>query len=137
MITTAIVVPSAVIFLSAFCMFGENVAMRFAMLDDQLCECDWQLFPPAIQRMLITVLANTQRTSTIIGYGNIECTRERFQIVNGVFIGIVSNSIQFNSITHFSDWSKHLFVLYGPSSDRLGIVFFYFGRLQNHKYAFF
>lgn len=81
MIPTAIVAVSTTICLFAFCMFGENLAEQFDMLDVKLYQCDWFLFPIDIQRMLITLMSNTQQPAAIIGYGNIECTRETFKRV--------------------------------------------------------
>lgn len=107
MIITAIIVASALIFLSAFCMFGENVTMRFDRLDDNLYQCNWYLLPIGMQRMLITVMANTQRTAAIIGYGNFECTRERLQIVNRISIDFKLNKmIKFSSIQFKCSFSR-------------------------------
>lgn len=81
------IIPAAIVALSAFlcmfalCMFGENLAGQFNALDDALSQCKWYLFPIDVKRMLITLMSNTQQTVALLGYGNIECTRDTFKNV--------------------------------------------------------
>lgn len=81
-IATGIVAVSAAAILFSFCMFGESLANQFDELDLRFYQSiDWYLFPMGIQRMLVTVMSNTQRPTVILGYGNVECTRDTFKTV--------------------------------------------------------
>lgn len=64
-----------------YCESGQRVTNRFSEFHNELCRCDWHLFPIEVQRMLVIVMSNTQQPTTIQGYGNIMCTRNSFKKV--------------------------------------------------------
>lgn len=98
MIVAAIVIVSVCTVLFLFCMFGESLTEQFSMLDEKLNQSiDWYLFPIGVQRMLLTVMSNTQQSVTIRGYGNIECTRDTFKAVGGdLHIRMIAKPLEFN-----------------------------------------
>lgn len=100
-IATVIVAVSASIFLFSFCMFGESLTNQFDVLDDKLYQCSWYSFPIGIQRMLITLMSNTQHPATITGYGNIECTRDTFKTVNMGSVYLLNSQIYLKFILWF------------------------------------
>lgn len=65
----------------AACNFGDMLTYQFEIIDRELCRCDWYLCPMDVQRLILIVSANTQRSPTIIGFGNISCTRDSFKNV--------------------------------------------------------
>lgn len=58
------------------------VTNQFEKFEDSLSRCNWYLFPIEMQKMFNIVTANAQQTMTIRGFGNIECNRETFKVVN-------------------------------------------------------
>ena len=64
-----------------FCAFGEMVTHQFNVFDDELCQCDWYLFPIEMKRMMIIFMVNTQQPAIIQGFANTVCTREAFKKV--------------------------------------------------------
>lgn len=64
-----------------FCELGEQVTSRFEQFNDELDQCCWYLFPIDLQRMIPTVMANTQDNTIIHGFGNTLCTRLSFNKV--------------------------------------------------------
>lgn len=72
--------PFAVVFI--FCEFGEKVSTQFQYFNDELCKCDWYLLPIEMQRILLTVMTNSQQPIFIQGYGNTLCIRYSFNKVN-------------------------------------------------------
>lgn len=63
------------------CECGQNVTLQFEKFSNTLSQCKWYFLPIELQRMLITVMINTQHPTYIQGYGNIECTRYSFKKV--------------------------------------------------------
>lgn len=62
------------------CDFADDVTDRFYR--SNICEhCDWYKFPCEVQRLLPIIINNTQSSVVIKGFGNIDCTRERFKQV--------------------------------------------------------
>lgn len=61
------------------------VTDQFEMFKDELCLCDWYLFPIDVQRMLIVAMANAQQRTYIQGYANTLCARITFKQVCIVF----------------------------------------------------
>lgn len=51
----------------------------WSICNDKLYQCNWHLFPIEIQRMLVIVMTNTQRPSTVHGFANTFCTRDAFK----------------------------------------------------------
>lgn len=88
-ILLAMLVLSAV-FNVIFCEFGELVADQFEIFNDAIIQSNWYLAPIQIQKMLIIVMANSQRPTLIRGYGNILCVRETLKKVKPLFIVLFS-----------------------------------------------
>lgn len=65
-------------FILAICEPGERVKYHFGKFYDELCRCDWNLFPLDVQRIYLTFLLQTQRPIIIKSYAGIQCTRETF-----------------------------------------------------------
>lgn len=65
-----------------FCEFGERVCSEFNVFNEELCRCDWYLFPLEMQKMLLIILSSTQQPASIQGYANTQCTRDAFKSVN-------------------------------------------------------
>lgn len=65
------------------CELGETVTSQFELLNDELYQCDWYLFPVRMQQMFVTFMKCTQQTVLIRGYGNTltQCTRETYKKV--------------------------------------------------------
>lgn len=64
------------------CDYGEFLVHRFDMIVEELCKCDWYLFPLSMQRILIVVITNSHQSTAIRGYGNVTCTRETLKMVH-------------------------------------------------------
>lgn len=64
-----------------FCEFGEMVTNQFDLFDYELWQREWHLLPMKLQRMLILIMANTQKTTQIQGYANTLCARTAFKEV--------------------------------------------------------
>lgn len=75
-----------------WCECGKMVNTQFALFDHELWQCSWYLFPNDMQQMLAFVMANTQDPAVLLGFGNIECTRDTFKRVICLFISIRSFS---------------------------------------------
>lgn len=67
--------------LGFFCEFGEMVTNQFELFDVELWQCDWYFFPMKLQRMLVLIMTNTQKTTQIQGYANTLCSRSAFKEV--------------------------------------------------------
>lgn len=63
------------------CHLGENVTYNFNVFNEELCRCDWYLFPNEMQRVFLIVLSGAQQPIVIQGYANIVCTHETFKKV--------------------------------------------------------
>lgn len=65
------------------CELGEIVANQYGVLDFELYQCDWYLFPCQMQQMFVIFMSYTQRPVLIQGYGYslVQCTRENFKKV--------------------------------------------------------
>lgn len=64
------------------CEYGQMVSTRFEEVDEKIYQSDWHLFPRQIQRMLPTIINNTQQPVIITGFANVEYTRETFDSVS-------------------------------------------------------
>lgn len=64
-----------------FSEFGEMLSEQFALFNDVLNQCKWYQLPLPMQRMLMIVMANAQRTTKILGFGNLFCRRIAFKKV--------------------------------------------------------
>lgn len=80
-ITSLLIFSWALLIILFWCEFGKIVCEKFAVFDHELWQCKWYLFPIEMQRMLVIFMSNTQDQATLLGYGNIECTRDTFKRV--------------------------------------------------------
>lgn len=96
-----------------FCSCGGMVTTRFNTFDDELYQCQWYALPMEAQQLLMIFMANTQKPTTIRGYGNVVCSRRTFQRVN--------------IIRWCSEYSAHIYLLIRHYHIRFHIipVFFY------------
>ena len=63
------------------CECGEMLTTRFNELGDQLCQCNWYLFPVEMQRMFVIVVVDAQQPTIIRGFDNAPCARDTFKKV--------------------------------------------------------
>lgn len=75
------------------CEFGEMITNEFEMFDNEFGQCNWYRFPIEIQRMFVTVTANTQQPEILQAFGNTPCTREIFKKVRTFNIDIVFDCV--------------------------------------------
>lgn len=71
-------------FIFFVCEFGEMCRNEFDMFNDAIGYCKWYSLPMEIQRMIVILMANSQRSTTIHGCGNISCTRIACKKVNNI-----------------------------------------------------
>lgn len=64
------------------CEFGGMVTDRFEKFYDDLCQCNWYLYPMEIQRIYLIFMVNAQQPTMIQGFANIVCTREYYKKVH-------------------------------------------------------
>lgn len=67
--------------LFAVCELGERTGNIFIELDYEIGQLDWYLFPMNIQKMLPTLMANSQKPVVFNCFGSVACTRWQFQKV--------------------------------------------------------
>lgn len=63
------------------CTFGDLLTHQFNVFNDELCMCNWYLFPIDLQRMLLIFIINTQQPAIIHGFADTVCTRDAFKQV--------------------------------------------------------
>lgn len=63
------------------CELGEMVTNQYELLDDELCQLDWYLFPIEMQRSLVIFMSFTQQPAMIRGFANVRCGRDTFKKV--------------------------------------------------------
>lgn len=83
-------------FLFFICEFADMVNNQFNQFNETVSYCEWYLLSIELQRLIIVLMANTQRQTTIHGYGNIVCTRVAFKKVNIDFFHCESITIESN-----------------------------------------
>lgn len=88
----------SVVILGIACNCGEMVSNRFEIIHDALCRCDWYLWPIDLQQIILIVLANTQRSTIVYGFGNVECSRESFKKVK---LGVAPYQYQYHFQSDF------------------------------------
>lgn len=66
--------------------FASEIIQRFSNayeeIDNEIGQLDWYLLPMKIQRMLPTIMANTQQPTCIKCFGSSTCSRETFKKVS-------------------------------------------------------
>lgn len=68
--------------LFVYCEIGERINSFFGEINDDFYELEWENFPLSIQRMMPTVLINTQQPVQLEAFGNFPCTRLTFKDVS-------------------------------------------------------
>lgn len=109
----------SLILILLLCELGETVANQYALLNDELCQCDWYLFSVEMQQLLLTFMSFSQQPVTIRGYGNTQCIRETFKKVKSNCRKIYKNQLSYHFIKWFLllDDSCKWLVFYGASSN--------------------
>lgn len=64
-----------------FCEIGENINSRFDQILDEINQCDWYLFPTAMQKMLPIIIQHAQQPVVLRAFGSANCTRDAFKTV--------------------------------------------------------
>lgn len=64
-----------------YCEFAERVTAGFDEICDMICDLQWYLFPKEIQKMMLTIIVNSQEPVTMQGFANCSCSREQFKKV--------------------------------------------------------
>lgn len=78
----------SIVFIFLICENCGQVTLKFEMINDTLCQCNWYLFSNEMQKMLVIVMINAQEPTMIHGFFETPCTRESFKKVN-IFSSIV------------------------------------------------
>lgn len=66
------------------CELGERLTDHFNEISIGIFQCDWYIFPIDVQKMFLIVLLNAQTPITIRGFGNLNCTRDKFKDVSSL-----------------------------------------------------
>ena len=106
------------------CEYGQMVTTRFEDIDEAVYQSEWHSFPDKIQRILPTIINNTQQLVIISGFCDVEYTRETFDSVSwtltnnwfSIFLYNHLAMICFFSLStealatswHFDNWSTKL-----------------------------
>lgn len=64
------------------CEIGQRVKSEFIKFDEEISQLDWNFLPMKIQRMLPTIIINTQQPLEILCFGSTPCDRETFRKVS-------------------------------------------------------
>lgn len=81
------------------CELGEKVTHQFNVFHEELCNCDWLLFPIEIKRIYLLVLFGAEQPAVIQGYAQTTCTRTTFKKVRiMVFLGRFGQKIDIGEI---------------------------------------
>ena len=72
----------AIVMVFFACEIGERFSHAFDEIDDDIEQFDWNLFPMKIQRLLVTLMINTQQPFEIMCFGSTACIRETFKRVS-------------------------------------------------------
>lgn len=86
------------------CEFGQQLTIRFISFDEAISQSAWYSFPIEMQRIFLITIANTQQVAFFKSYGNIQCTRESFEMVRAH----ASNSSR--TILFYSNWILPFFL---------------------------
>lgn len=63
------------------CEIGQRFSNAYEKIDDQTGELNWYMLPMEIQRMLTTIMINTQQPIFVKCFGSTACSRETFKKV--------------------------------------------------------
>lgn len=64
-----------------FCDFGDHVTQGFEDVEMELNQLPWYLFRLNVQKNMPTIIALTQKTVLIKGFGSAHCNRETLKLV--------------------------------------------------------
>lgn len=76
----------------AFCELGHTVTSQFDAFEWELEQTKWFLFESKLQQIYLIFLAIAEQSTTINGYGNIECVRVSLKrVISHVHISVERN----------------------------------------------
>lgn len=106
-------VVCAIALIFAFCEGMQRFINAFDELNDALIQLHWYRYPIRIQRMLIPLMMNAQKSVKIAFFGSISGNREQFKKVRNCEVLILhssTNDIDFFRFVlfDFSRWSIRL-----------------------------
>lgn len=64
------------------CETGQGLTYEFIKFDNEINQMDWNFLPIKVQRLLPTIMINTQQPLEILCFGSTACGRETFKKVN-------------------------------------------------------
>lgn len=64
------------------CELGERFSNTLDGVDDLVGQLNWYLLPIEFQRMIPTIMINTQKPVVLKCFGSISCSRDQFKKVN-------------------------------------------------------
>lgn len=73
------------LFVTLLCELGEMITSEYDKVDKLLLTSKWYEFPIKMQRMLVMMTVNAQKSVSIRVYGNIVCKRTTLKKVNKVW----------------------------------------------------
>lgn len=115
------------VLLSIFCDFGQTLTDHFELLEAELYNCKWYLFPFEMQELFRFAMMNVQQLVAIQGFGNIEVSRETskkvkkwvnvsIQYILPIVHSLLNKSFIFiRSFLPISDIQENIFVLHDTS----------------------
>lgn len=66
------------------CEIGQRYSNAYEEIDNVVNQFDWYLFPLKIQRILPTIMMDTQQLYEIMCFGSTNCSRETFKRVSAL-----------------------------------------------------
>lgn len=63
------------------CELGQRLSMAYNEVQNEIDQLDWYLLPMETQRMLPTLMCNTQKPFKVVCFGGISCERDTFKTV--------------------------------------------------------
>lgn len=69
-----------------YCEFAERVSSGFDEICDMICELHWYLYAEEIQKMMPTIIVNSQEPVNMDGFANCSCSRVQFKKVKFIHI---------------------------------------------------
>lgn len=81
MVRLLVFLTYVLIYIGFLCFFGDVLTRRFEEVNDSICKCAWNEFPPEVQKMLPFFVMGAQKPIYIQGFMNVQCTREAFKNV--------------------------------------------------------
>lgn len=63
------------------CELGQRLSIAYDDVENKVSKLDWYLLPMETQRMLPTLMCNTQKPFKVVCFGGISCERDTFKTV--------------------------------------------------------